>query len=169
MGFFSDRKDNKKRAATREFVFETIRNLDYVVTRDKLSQFIKLQESSNILYEYLYGIALFTWSVRETTIDYDDYEEIFNIVDNALKDSGINLQRHLDLIRDYDEISSGFADIFNESIGMSTIRNDSDLIASVNQDFQGVGICYARAYSRNDMELAKIYFVKLVNTIDEKT
>ena len=169
MGFFSDRKDNKKRAATREFVFETIRNLDYVVTRDKLSQFIKLQESSNILYAYLYGIALFTWSVRETTIDYDDYEEIFNIVDNALKDSGINLQRHLDLIRDYDEISSGFADIFNESIGMSTIRNDSDLIASVNQDFQGVGICYARAYSRNDMELAKIYFVKLVNTIDEKT
>ena len=169
MGFFSDRKDNKKRAATREFVFETIRNLDYVVTRDKLSQFIKLQESSNILYAYLYGIALFTWSVRETTIDYDDYEEIFNIVDNALKDSGINLQRHLDLIRDYDEISSGFADIFNESIGISTIRNDSDLIASVNQDFQGVGICYARAYSRNDMELAKIYFVKLVNTIDEKT
>ena len=169
MGFFSDRKDNKKRAATREFVFETIRNLDYVVTRDKLSQFIKLQESSNILYAYLYGIALFTWSVRETTIDYDDYEEIFNIVDNALKDSGINLQRHLDLIRDYDEISSGFADIFNESIGLSTIRNDSDLIASVNQDFQGVGICYARAYSRNDMELAKIYLVKLVNTIDEKT
>ena len=169
MGFFSDRKDNKKRAATREFVFETIRNLDYVVTRDKLSQFIKLQESSNILYAYLYGIALFTWSVRETRIDYDDYEEIFNIVDNALKDSGINLQRHLDLIRDYDEISSGFADIFNESIGMSTIRNDSDLIASVNQDFQGVGICYARAYSRNDMELAKIYLVKLVNTIDEKT
>ena len=169
MGFFSDRKDNKKRAATREFVFETIRNLDYVVTRDKLSQFIKLQESSNILYAYLYGIALFTWSVRETRIDYDDYEEIFNIVDNALKDSGINLQRHLDLIRDYDEISSGFADIFNESIGMSTIRNDSDLIASVNQDFQGVGICYARAYSRNDMELAKIYFVQLVNTIDEKT
>mgnify|MGYP003977902155 FL=1 len=169
MGFFSDRKDNKKRAATREFVFETIRNLDYVVTRDKLSQFIKLQESSNILYAYLYGIALFTWSVRETTIDYDDYEEIFNIVDNALRDSGINLQRHLDLIRDYDEISSGFADIFNESIGISTIRNDSDLIASVNQDFQGVGICYARAYSRNDMELAKIYFVKLVNTIDEKT
>lgn len=169
MGFFSDRKDNKKRAATREFVFETIRNLDYVVTRDKLSQFIKLQESSNILYAYLYGIALFTWSVRETTIDYDDYEEIFNIVDNALRDSGINLQRHLDLIRDYDEISSGFADIFNESIGMSSITNDSDLIASVNQDFQGVGICYARAYSRNDMELAKIYFVKLVNTIDEKT
>ena len=169
MGFFSDRKDNKKRAATREFVFETIRNLDYVVTRDKLSQFIKLQESSNILYAYLYGIALFTWSVRETTIDYDDYEEIFNIVDNALRDSGINLQRHLDLIRDYDEISSGFADIFNESIGISTIRNDSDLIASVNQDFQGVGICYARAYSRNDMELAKIYLVKLVNTIDEKT
>jgi len=169
MGFFSDRKDNKKRAATREFVFETIRNLDYVVTRDKLSQFIKLQESSNILYAYLYGIALFTWSVRETTIDYDDYEEIFNIVDNALRDSGINLQRHLDLIRDYDEISSGFADIFNESIGMSSITNDSDLIASVNQDFQGVGICYARAYSRNDMELAKIYLVKLVNTIDEKT
>ena len=169
MGFFSDRKDNKKRAATREFVFETIRNLDYVVTRDKLSQFIKLQESSNILYAYLYGIALFTWSVRETTIDYDDYEEIFNIVDNALRDSGINLQRHLDLIRDYDEISSGFADIFNESIGMSSITNDSALIASVNQDFQGVGICYARAYSRNDMELAKIYLVKLVNTIDEKT
>ena len=169
MGFFSDRNDNKKRAATREFVFETIRNLDYVVTRDKLSQFIKLQESSNILYAYLYGIALFTWSVRETTIDYDDYEEIFNIVDNALRDSGINLQRHLDLIRDYDEISSGFADIFNESIGMSSITNDSDLIASVNQDFQGVGICYASAYSRNDMELAKIYLVKLVNTIDEKT
>ena len=169
MGFFSDRKDNKKRAATREFVFETIRNLDYVVTRDKLSQFIKLQESSNILYAYLYGIALFTWSVRETRIDYDDYEEIFNIVDNALRDSGINLQRHLDLIRDYDEISSGFADIFNESIGMSSITNDSDLIASVNQGFQGVGICYARAYSRNDMELAKIYFVKLINTIDEKT
>ena len=169
MGFFGNRKDNKKKAATREFVFETIRNLDYVVTRDKLSQFIKLQESSDILYAYLYGIALFTWSVRETTIDYDDYEEIFNIVDNALKDSGINLQRHLDLIGDYDEISSGFADIFTESIGMNPITNDSDLMASVNQDFQGVGICYARAYSRNDMELAKIYFVKLVNTIDEKT
>ena len=55
MGFFSNRKDNKKNAATREFVFELIRNLDYVVTREKLTQFIKLEESSEILYGYLYG------------------------------------------------------------------------------------------------------------------
>jgi hypothetical protein len=168
LGFFGNRKDNKKKAATREFVFETIRNLDYVVTREKLTQFIRLEESSEILYGYLYGIALFTWSVRETTIDYDDFAAIFDIVDSALNDSGINIPRHLDINRDYDEISSGFDDIFSESIGMNSIRTDDDLIASVNQDFQAVGICYARAYSQNDMELAKVYFVKLVDTIDKK-
>ena len=168
MGFFGNRKDNKKKAATREFVFETIRNLDYVVTREKLTQFIRLEESSEILYGYLYGIALFTWSVRETTIDYDDFAAIFDIVDSALNDSGINIPRHLDINRDYDEISSGFDDIFSESIGMNSIHTDDDLIASVNQDFQAVGICYARAYSQNDMELAKVYFVKLVDKIDKK-
>ena len=169
MGFFSNRKNNKKKAATREFVFELIRNLDYVVTREKLTQFIKLEESSEILYGYLYGVALFTWSVRETSIDYDDYAAIFDIVDSALSSSGVSIPRHLDLIKDYDEISSGFDDIFSESIGMNSISSDADLIASVNQGFQGLGICYARAYSRNDMELAKIYLVKLVDTIDKKT
>ena len=168
MGLFSNRKDAKRKAATREFVFDTIRRLDYVVTRDKLSQFIKLRESSEVLYAYLYGIALFTWSVHVTTIDYEDYATIFDIVDSALNDSGINIPRHLDLNSDYDAISSGFDDIFGESIGMSSIRTDDDLIASVNKDFQSVGIYYARAYSRNDMDLAKVYFVKLVNTIDEK-
>ena len=50
MGLFSNRKDAKRKAATREFVFDTIRRLDYVVTRDKLSQFIKLRESSEVQY-----------------------------------------------------------------------------------------------------------------------
>jgi len=85
MGFFSNRKNNKRIAATKEFVFDTIRRLDYVVTREKLSQFVRLKESSEIHYAYLYGIAIFTWSVREVTIGYDDFAAIFDIVDNALK------------------------------------------------------------------------------------
>jgi len=168
MGFFSNRKENKRKAATKEFVFDTIRRLDYVVTREKLSQFIRLEESSEILYAYLYGIALFTWSVREVTIGYDDFASIFDIVDSALNESGINIPRHLDLNRDYDEISSGFDDIYGESIGIGTINTGADLIESVKRDFQSVGIYYARAYSRNDMELAKVYFVKLINAIDER-
>ena len=168
MGFFSNRKDNKKKAATREFVFELIRNLDYVVTREKLTQFIKLEESSEILYGYLYGVALFTWSIHKVKMSYEGFATIFEIVDSALNDSKINIPRHLDLDEDYDEISSGFVDIYSESIGMNSIRTDDDLIDSVNQDFQSVGILYARAYSKDDKELSRIYFVKLVNTIDEK-
>jgi len=168
MGFFANRKENKRKAATKEFVFDTIRRLDYVVTREKFSQFIKLKESSEILYAYLYGIALFTWTVHETSLGSEDFKSIFEIVDEALNESGIDVERHLDLYRDYDEISSGFGEIFDESIGMSTVRTDDELIASVKRGFQSNGICYARAYSQNDMELAKVYFVKLINTIDEK-
>jgi len=168
MGFFANRKENKRKAATKEFVFDTIRRLDYVVTREKLSQFIRLKECPEILYAYLYGIALFTWSVHETRLGYEDFESIFDIVDGALNESGIDVERHLDLDRDYEEISSGFNDIFGESIGVTAIRTDDGLIASVNKDFQSAGVYYARAYSRNDMELAKVYFVKLINTIDGK-
>ena len=50
---------------------------------------------------------------------------------------------------------------------MNSIRTDDDLIASVNQDFQSVGVYYARAYSKDDKKLSRIYFVKLVNTITE--
>jgi hypothetical protein len=167
MGFFSDRANNKRIAITKEFVFDTIRRLDYVVTREKLSQFIKLKESSEILYAYLYGIAIYTWSVRVTTIDREDYTTIFDIVDEALNESGINIPRHLDLGSDYDEISSGFNDIFAESIGINSVCTAEDIISSVDADFQSIGVHYARAYGRNDMELAKIYFVKLINTIDE--
>jgi hypothetical protein len=40
------------------------------------------------------------------------------------------------------------------------------LIASLNKDFQSIGIYYARAYSQNNMELAKVYLTKLIDTID---
>ena len=160
---------NMNSEAAREFVMETIRNLDYVVTRKILKKFIKSEENSKNLYGYLYGVALFTWSVRVTTMSYKDFETIFEIVDSALNESGIKIPRHLDLDEDYDEISSGFDDIFSESIGMNSIRTDDDLIASVNKDFQSVGILYARAYSKDDKELSRIYFVKLVNTITEST
>lgn len=132
---------------------ETIRNLDYVVTRTILNKYIKSDTNARNLYAYLYGIALFTWSLRVTTMNYKDFKTIFNIVDNALKESGIKIPRHLDLDDDFDEISSGFDDIFAESIGIDSIQNDDDLIASVNKDFQSVGIYYARAYSKDDKQL----------------
>jgi hypothetical protein len=160
---------NQNDEAAKEFVMETIRNLDYVVTRKILKKYIKSDVNARNLYAYLYGIALFTWSVRVTTMSYKDFEAIFEIVDNALNESGIKTPRHLDLDEDYDEISSGFDDIFSESIGMNSIQTDDDLIASVNQDFQSVGIYYARAYSKDDKKLSRIYFVKLVNNITENT
>jgi len=147
---------------------ETIRNLEYVVTRKTLNKFIKSEENSNDLYAFLYGVALFTWSIHKVKMNYEGFATIFDIVDSGLNDSGIDIPRHLDLDEEYDEISSGFVDIYSESIGMNSIRTDDDLIASVNQDFQSVGILYARAYSKDDKELSRIYFVKLVNTITEK-
>ena len=165
----STKKNPKNDGAAREFVMETMRNLDYVVTRKILKKFIKSEENAKNLYGYLYGIALFTWSIHKTTMSYEGFETIFDIVDSALNDSGMKIPRHLDLDEDYDEISSGFDEIFSESIGMNSIRTDDDLIASVNQDFQSVGILYARAYSKDDKELSRIYFVKLVNTITEST
>jgi len=160
---------NQNNEAAKEFVMETIRNLDYVVTRKILNKFIKSEANAKNLYAYLYGIALFTWSVRVTTMNYKDFKTIFNIVDSALNDSGIKTSRHLDLDEDYDEISSGFDDIFAESIGIKSIQNDDALIASVNKSFQLVGAYYARAYSKDDKQLSRIYFVKLVNNITENT
>ena len=148
---------------------ETIRNLDYVVTRKKLKKYIKSDVNAKNLYAYLYGIALFTWSARVTTMNYIDFKTIFNIVDNAVTNSGIKIPRHLDIDDDFDEISSGFDDIFAESIGIDSIQNDDDLIASVNKDFQSVGVYYARAYSKDDKQLTRVYFVKLVNNITENT
>ena len=149
---------------------ETIRNLEYVVTRKTLNKFIKSEENSNDLYAFLYGVALFTWSIHKTTMNYEGFEAIFDIVDSGLNDSGINTPRHLDLDEDYDEISSGFVDIYNESTGGDTISTDEDLINSLNKDFQSIGIYYARAYSKEkDRDLERVYFVKLVNTISENT
>ena len=161
------KKTKKNDEAAREFVMETIRNLEYVVTRKTLNKFIKSEENSNDLYAFLYGVALFTWSIHKVKMNYEGFATIFDIVDSGLNDSGIDIPRHLDLDEEYDEISSGFVDIYSESIGMNSIRTDDDLIDSVNQDFQSVGILYARAYSKDDKELSRIYFVKLVNTITE--
>jgi len=160
---------SKNDEAAKEFVMETIRNLDYVVTRKILKKYIKSDVNAKNLYAYLYGIALFTWSVRVTTMNYIDFKTIFNIVDNAVTNSGIKIPRHLDIDDDFDEISSGFDDIFAESIGIDSIQNDDDLIASVNKDFQSVGVYYARAYSKDDKQLTRVYFVKLVNNITENT
>ena len=161
------KKNIKNDEAAREFVMETIRNLEYVVTRKTLNKFIKSEENSNDLYAFLYGVALFTWSIHKVKMNYEGFATIFDIVDSALNDSGINIPTHLDLDEDYDEISSGFVDIYSESIGWDSISSDEDLIDSVNQDFQSVGILYARAYSKDDKELSRIYFVKIVNTITE--
>ena len=166
MGFFADRKAQKRKLATREFIFDTIRKLDYVLTREKLSQFIKQQGSHKVLYAYLYGIALYTWSIHVIKMHYEDFATIFNIVDDALNESGINIGHHLNINKDYDKISSGFGDIFVHSIGLGSIRTDADLIASLNKDFQSIGIYYARAYSQNNMDLAKVYLTKLIDTID---
>jgi len=163
-------KINKKNdKAAKEFVKETIQNIEYVVIRKTLNKFIKSEENAKDLYAFLYGVALFTWSIHKVKMDYEDFSIIFDIVDSSLNDSGINIPRHLDIDDDYDEISSGFVNIYSESIGMNSIKNDGDLIASVNKDFQTVGAYYARAYSKKDKDLERVYFVKLVNTISENT
>jgi len=165
----SSKKLKRNDKAAKEFVMQTVRDLDYVVIRETLSIFIKSEENAKNLYAFLYGLALFTWSIHKVKLKYEDFETVFDIVDSGLNDSGIDIPRHLDLDEDYDEISSGFVDIYTESIGWDKINSEEDLINSVNKDFQSIGIYYARAYSRDENDLKKLYFVKLVNTISENT
>jgi len=167
MGFFSNISNNKRKAAIREFVFDTIRKLDAVVTRNKFERFINLPDGGRIIYAYLYGIAVYTWSVRETNMRYEHFAEIFEIVDTALDETGIHIQHHLDLDRDFDKVNAVFNDIYSNSIGGGSLAKEETLLTSTDPDFQIIGSHYAAAFSKNDMELAKVYFIKIINTIDE--
>ena len=167
MGFFSNISNNKRKAAIREFVFDTVRKLDAIVTRSKFERFINLPNGGRIIYAYLYGIAVYTWSVRETNMKYEHFAEIFDIVDTALDETGIQIPHHLDLNRDFDKINTVFNDIYSNSIGVRSLTNEEELLTSTNPDFQIIGSHYAAAFSENDMELAKVYIVKVINTIDE--
>jgi len=166
MGFFSNISNNKRKAAIREFIFDTVRKLDAIVTRSKFEKFINLPDGRRIIYAYLYGIAVYTWSVRKTNMKYEHFAEIFNIVDTALDEVGIQIPHHLDLDRDFDKVNTVFNDIYANSIGGGSLAKE-ELLASTDPDFQIIGSHYAAAFSRNDMELAKVYIVKVINTIEE--
>lgn len=167
MGFFSNISNNKRKAAIREFIFDTVRKLDAIVTRNKFEKFINLPDGGRVIYAYLYGIAVYTWSVREVNMKYEHFAEIFDIVDTALDETGVQIQRHLNLDRDFDKINTVFDDIYANSIGGGSLAKEEGLLASKNPDFQIIGSHYAAAFSKNDMELAKVYFVKVINTIEE--
>jgi hypothetical protein len=170
MGFFSNRAEKKRKEAIREFVFDTVRKLDAIVTRSKFEKFINLPDGGRIIYAYLYGIAVYTWSVRETNMRYEHFAEIFEIVDTALDETGIQIQHHLDLDRDFDKVNAVFNDIYANSIGggAMSLSKEEELLTSINPDFQIIGSHYAAAFSKNDMELAKVYIVKIINTIEER-
>jgi len=168
MGFFRNRANNKRKEAIREFVFDTVRKLDAIVTRSKFEKFINLPDGGRIIYAYLYGIAVYTWSVRETNMRYEHFAEIFEIVDTALDETGIQIPHHLDLDRDFDKIDSVFSDIYTNSIGGGSLAKEEKLLTSPNPDFQIIGSHYAAAFSKNDMELAKVYIIKVINTIEER-
>jgi len=168
MGFFRNRANNKRKEAIREFVFDTVRKLDAIVTRSKFEKFINLPDGGRIIYAYLYGIAVYTWSVRETNMRYEHFAEIFEIVDTALDETGIQIPHHLDLDRDFDKVNAVFNDIYTNSIGGGSLAKEEKLLTSPNPDFQIIGSHYAAAFSKNDMELAKVYIIKVINTIEER-
>ena len=168
MGLFSNRKDTK-RAAIREFIFDTVRKLDGIVTRSKFERFVNLPHGGRIIYAYLYGISVYTWSVRETNMRFKDFAEIFEIIDTALDEVGIHIQPHLDINRDFDKIESVFNDIYLDSIsGGLSFEKEKALLTSNNPDYQIIGSHYANAFSKNDMELAKAYIAKVISVIEDE-
>jgi len=166
MGFFSS-KETKIKQGIKEFTFDTLRKFDAVVTRTKFEKFLNTSDGSNVIYAFLFGIGVFTWSTREARIQYEHYLKIFETIDQALFETGIDIKHLLELSNNYDEISKVFEDIMLNSMGVQwSIEKEKELLTKPNPDYQIIGSHYAKAYSVNDMELAKVYFVKIVNDIE---